>query len=118
MSAVTAVCRQPYRGERAAKKKQTFRECHVATERFAGAAARELGRKATLVTLAVLLLGVGAVTLASASSSEVTMAESNTPPRQTEPPAHIPPPPPYQPDPTLITYIEKGRRPGTAKRDT
>ena len=37
------------------------------------------------------------------------MAESKTPPPKAEPPAI--PPPPYQPDPKLITYIERGQRP-------
>lgn len=45
------------------------------------------------------------------------MAESDTPPPKAEPPAEIPPPPPYQPDPKLITYIERGQRPDTTKRD-
>ncbi|BEP11958.1 hypothetical protein acdb102_02690 [Acidothermaceae bacterium B102] len=44
------------------------------------------------------------------------MAESTTPPPQAEPPVTVPPPPPYQPDPRLITYIEKGQQPNTTKR--
>jgi hypothetical protein len=44
------------------------------------------------------------------------MAESTTPP-QAVPPVRVPPPPPFQPDPKLITYIEKGQRPSTTKRN-
>lgn len=42
------------------------------------------------------------------------MAEKPAPPPQAEPPAV--PPPPYQPDPKLITHIERGRRPDTDSR--
>lgn len=38
------------------------------------------------------------------------MAEKQSPPPKAEPPV-TPPPPPYDPDPKLITYIERGERP-------
>ncbi len=43
------------------------------------------------------------------------MAESQNPPPKAEPPA-TPAAPPYQPDPKLITYIERGQRPDAGKR--
>lgn len=42
------------------------------------------------------------------------MADSKPPPEAAQP-AKIPPPPPPQPDPQLITYIERGQRPGPMK---
>lgn len=45
------------------------------------------------------------------------MAERPTPPRPVDKPAEIPPPPPYQPDPKLITYIERDQRPKREQRE-
>lgn len=42
------------------------------------------------------------------------MPENQNPPLKAEP--AVPPPPPYQPDPKLITHIERGQRPDTDKR--
>lgn len=47
------------------------------------------------------------------------MADGTSPPRDGQAPSpagQIPPPPPYQPDPKLITYIERDQRPKRDKR--
>ncbi len=44
------------------------------------------------------------------------MADRPAPPPQADKPAEIPPPPPYQPDPKLITYIERDQRPRREQR--
>lgn len=79
------------------------------------AGSSELKRKARLLKVSVLLLGARRLLWQQASSWEDTMADSVSPPPKDGPaprPApQIPPPPPYQPDPKLITYIERDQRP-------
>jgi hypothetical protein len=47
------------------------------------------------------------------------MADSTAPPKDAPAPSpapQVPPPPPYQPDPKLITYIERDQRPKPRER--